>query len=209
MRTACPNCEKQLLIADEKIPPEASFRLICPECKQPFTVSLPKAGTGMGKASGTDSSPDIASPPEPDFFPPGAKIALLVLRDQTWTKSLQGLLKDQGLHVTAMDDPKQALSKLKVNAYDLVILEDSAWSRPVLLQIHSWPGSKRRKTNVALLGVETKSLHPGDSFRKGVDFYFHSQDHAQARGLLRAAMEEFDAAYQAWHTAAKKQGKES
>lgn len=211
MRTVCPNCERQLIIADEKIPPGASFKLLCPECKKSFTMS-PNTGTGREAETTPPQAADLPQavdlPLEPDFFPPGVKIALLVLRDKAWTDSLQGLFKDQSFFVTATDDPTQALSKLKVNEYDVVILEDSDRDQPLLLLIHAWPGTRRRKTNVVLIGEETKSLHPGVSFRKGVDFYFHSQDHAQARGLLQAALEGFDTTCQAWRTAAKNLGKE-
>lgn len=207
MRTVCPNCERQLIIADEKIPLGANLKLLCPECKKSFTVS-PNIGTGTDRDAETTSPPAIDSPQEPDFFPPGAKIALLVLRDKAWADSLQGLLKDQSFYVTATDDPAQALSKLNVNEYDVVILEDHDRDQPLLRLIHAWPGTRRRKTNVVLIGEEAKSLHPGVSFRKGVDFYFHSQGHAQARALLQAAIEGFDAACQAWRTAAKNLGKE-
>lgn len=145
---------------------------------------------------------------EPDFFPPGTKTALLVLRDQSWTESLTKLLKERRFHVTTLNDPNQAVAKLQINSYDVILLEDSDWGRESLQLIHTWPGTKRRKTNVIALGQADKSLHPGISFRKGVDSYFHIQDHHRGNELLQASLDSFDAEYLSWNAAAKKLGKE-
>lgn len=205
MRTACPNCEKQLIIPDEKIPRTASFKLVCPGCKQPFAVSPSSAADETGK--GASLPPPSAAPVEPDFFPPGVKIALLVLRDQTWTESLAKLLKERGFHVTTLNDPSQAAAKLQVNPYDIIFLEDEDWGREPLRLIHAWPGAKRRNVNVILVGQAGESLHPGISFRKGVDSYFHIQDNTRINDLLQASLDRYDTAYLSWNAAAKKLGK--
>jgi len=150
----------------------------------------------------------VELPVEPDFFPPGAKTALLVLRDQTWIESLARLLKERGFHVVVLNDPSQAVAKLQVNSYDVILIEDSDWGREPLRLIHAWPGTKRRTVNVVLIGQAGESLHPGLSFRKGVDSYFHAQDHPLANDLLQASLDSFDAAYLSWNAAAKRVGKE-
>lgn len=207
MQTSCPNCLKQLIIPDDKVSSGTALRVACPGCKEPFTVSPGDVASKQATAV-TPPATTPAPLPEPDFFPPGARVALLALRDSNWNNSLGDLLKEQGYHVTTTDDQDQAVSKLQVNSYDMVILEDSEWGAGILGVIHAWPGTKRRQINVALIGEGAKSMHPGHSFRKGVDAYFHSQDHSQAPRLLHAAMEGFDATYQAWHAASKSLSKE-
>lgn len=207
MQTACPKCHKKLVIPDEKIPPNAPFKVACPNCKEPFTVSAHNEAPMQTtpETSNVSTSPPL---PEPDFFPPGVRVALLALRDNNWNNCLVDLLKEQGYHVTTTNDHVQAISKLQVNSYDMVILEDSEWGANILRLIHAWTGTKRRQVNVTLIGENAFSLHPGHSFRKGVDAYFHNQDYPQAKKLLQAAMEGFDATYQAWHAASKSLGKE-
>lgn len=205
MRTACPNCNKQLIIREDKIPPGVSFKLVCPECRHLFTVSPQQQHDGW-KDTGAEPP---AEPPEPDIFPSGAKIALLLLRDKTWSESLSGLLKERDFHVTALEDPAQAISKLHVNAYDVVVVQDGDWSAEVRDRINSWPGTKRRRTNLVLIGDEAKSLHPDISFRKGVDTYLAAQDHARAGELLKSAMEGYTVSCLAWKTATSKLGKEA
>jgi PleD family two-component response regulator len=207
VRTACPNCEKQLIIPDEKIPQGASFKLVCPGCKQPFVVS-PFSNTAEAKKETPLPTPLATKPLEPDFFPPGIKTALLVLRDQAWTESLARLLKERGFYVVTLNDSSQALAKLQVNAYDVILIEDGDWGQEPLQLIHAWPGTKRRKINVIALGQAGESLHPGISFRKGVDSYFHIQDHHRGHDLLQASLDSFAAAYLSWNAAAKKLGKE-
>ncbi len=206
MRTVCPNCERQLIIPDEKIPQAASFKLVCPGCKQSFTVS---PSPTIAEAKKETLSPLPSPPPvEPDFFAPGTKTALLVLRDQAWTESLERLLQERGYHVTALNDPSQAAAKLQVNVYDVTLIEDSDWGREPLRLLHAWPGTKRRNINVILIGQAGESLHPGLSFRKGVDSYFHVQDHTRSKELLQASLDSFAAAYLSWNAAAKKLGRE-
>jgi len=208
VRITCPSCQKKLAIPDEKIPPGAQFKATCPECNHLFTVFARSMPDQDDQPKATTAA-TMASIPEPDVFPPGTRTALLVMRDQAWIDPLTASLRDQNYQVAILDDPALSLAKLTINAYDLAVFEDSDEYRTLMGQIHSWPGTKRRKINVVLIGDEGKSLHPGLSFTRGVDCYLHQKDHARAHQLLQAAMEGFDAAYQAWHTAAKSLGKEN
>jgi hypothetical protein len=194
-------------LPDEKIPPGTHFKVSCPGCTQPFTVT-PSVKPDAGANPESTPKEMIEPMPDPDFFPPGARAALLLLRNSQWIDALRSTLQEDGFHLTVLGDPALASSKMNVNAYDLAIVEHRQEFKSVLEQIHTWPGTKRRKCNVVLIGTEGKSLHPGLSFSKGVDCYFHEQDHARTQELLQAAMQGFDATYQAWHMAAKNLGKE-
>ncbi len=203
MRITCPNCQKQLSIADEKIPAGSVFKAVCPGCKESFTVDAPVSVKPQPRPTAQ------ASPVEPDIFPPGAKVVALALHDAPWSETLRNSFQDLGYHISLLEDAETALGKLEVNAYDMIIIQEGGPFHALIELIHSWPGAKRRKTNLVLIGEDGESLHPGLAFKKGADSYFHRTDHARAMDLVSAAVQTFDATYRAWHTAMQKLGKEA
>lgn len=205
MRITCPNCLKQLSIADEKVPAGSTFKALCPGCKESFTVDAPVSTNPQPLPGPTAQT----SPVEPDIFPPGAKVAALALHDAQWSEVLRDSFRDLGYHISLLEDAETALGKLRVNAYDMIVIQEGGPFHVLTEKISSWPGTKRRKTNLVLIGEDGKSLHPGLAFKKGADSYFHRTDHARAMDLVSAAAQTFDATYRAWHTAMQKLGKES
>lgn len=206
MRITCPNCQKQLSVADEKIPAGSSFKATCPGCNKPFTVGASAdAKPRPPKPAAPTSPPSV----EPDIFPPGAKVAALALQDAQWSEALRDSFENQGYHVCLLEDVREAMGKLRVNAYDVVVIQDTERFRPLAEQIHAWPGARRRKTNLVLIGEEGASLHSGLAFMKAADSYFHRADHVRATDLVSAALLAFDATYRTWRTAMQALGKEA
>lgn len=203
MRITCPNCQKQLSIADEKIPTGSAFKALCPGCKASFTVDASVSAKPLPRPTA------LASPVEPDIFPPGAKVVALALHDAQWSETLRDSFQDLGYHISLLEDVDTALGKLKVNVYDVIVIQEGGSFHVLVEQIHSWPGTKRRKTNLVLIGEDGESLHPGLAFKKGADSYFHRTDHARTMDLVSSAVQTFDATYRTWHTAMQKLGKEA
>ncbi len=208
MRLTCPHCDRQLNVSDEKIPAGQRFKLTCPQCRQPFTVD-PDSASGAAPAASPvpPASPPPTAGDDTDFYPPGAKIAFVFVRDPEWNAALVSNLGGQGYHLAAPDDPAEALRKIDAAAYELVFIEHAPQGDEVLRRVHGWPGIQRRGVNVVLVGDEAKSLHPDASFRNGVNWYLHRGDVGEAPRLVRTVIDGYEETYKMWRLAAEEAGR--
>lgn len=199
MHLTCPHCAKQMSVPDEKVPAGKRFKIVCPQCSQPFTVDPPLPG--KVDIPGDQASAQPREPEESIFYPPGAKVAYLFLENPSWQAALTSLLEEQGYFLASVDTGQAALRKIESTAYELIFLEHCPQTADVLRHIHGWPGLRRRTANVILIGNEAKSLHPDASFRHGVNFYLHLDDHKEANRLVQTVIAGNDENYKLWRLA--------
>ncbi len=143
---------------------------------------------------------------EPDLFPPGAWSAFLFIQDKGWQEALQNELESQGFYLRISADAKEARQKLRLNAYDLVLIQESSQSASLLQEIGYWPGSVRREVNVILLGESGPSFDPALAFRSGVNTYIALQDREQALNLLQQSQDNFQHFLRPWELARERVG---
>jgi hypothetical protein len=191
----CPNCTRQLSIADDKITPGKRFKLVCPQCKKPFTFQQDDPAPEPTSLPAPDMMPVANSEAEPDVFPPGARIAYVFVQDEAWNNALSDVLRQLDYHTVFPDDARIALEKIDMAAYDLIIIDDHPPATPVLAAINAWPGTKRSLSNLILITSQAKSLHPGASFQFGVNSHFHRDDHHNAQELIQTAIAGYEETY--------------
>lgn len=146
-------------------------------------------------------TPSANNEAEPDFFPPGARIAYVFVQDAAWNTALEDVLRQLDYHLVFPDNARIALQKIDMAAYDLIILDDHSQATPVLGAINAWPGTKRSRSNLILISPQAKSLHPGASFQFGVNSHFHSDDHHNAQELIQTAIAGYEETYKPWRMA--------
>lgn len=207
MRLNCPHCDRQLSVADGKIPSGQRFKLVCPQCNKPFTVEPESVNAPF-----VANTPPSAHPPSPtleetDFYPPGAKIAFVFVHDPEWNAALTSSLSKQGYHLAVPGDTAEAIRKIDAAAYELVFIDHAPHGAEVLQRVHGWPGILRRGVNVVLIGGEAKSLHPDVSFRNGVNWYLHKNDVADVPRLVRTVIDGYEETYKMWRLAAEESDK--
>ncbi len=207
MRLNCPHCDRQLSVTDEKIPVGQRFKLVCPQCNKPFTVEPESVTTASAANTASSVPPPLPTAKETDFYPPGAKIAFVFVRDPEWNTALLAILDEQGYHLSAPGFTAEALQKIATAAYELVFIDHAPHGAEVLQRIHEWPGTQRRGVNVVLVGDEAKSLHPDASFRYGVNWYLHRSDVAEIPRLVRTVIDGYEETYKMWRLAAEESGK--
>ncbi|WP_045222951.1 zinc-ribbon domain-containing protein [Desulfonatronum thioautotrophicum] len=201
MRLTCPHCQSPLNLPDDKVPEGRRFKLACPKCTEPFIVDPENMTTKTE-----------VSPPEPDspvqtgeleFYPPGAKVAFLFVRDPDWVAGLMHCLKQREYHVALAGNQAEALRRIDAVAYQLIFIEQTPEAFDVLRRVHAWAGIQRRSVNVILIGHEFKSLHPQAAFRHGVNGYFHHADRQNTPMLVQSAIAGYDEFYKVWRLAAQ------
>ncbi len=180
----CNHCQKTFELAEEKIPQGKNFKFKCPNCGQ---INL------------VDKEAILASDfGEPDIFPPGAKVGLFFFEDKLWKDSVSGYLENSGYIVQAADNLQEAGSKLRLNNYCLVIIQDISGSQILLDEISLWPGYVRRQVNCILVGETENNFDPHLAFIKGVNSYLSIKNRDKISQLLKLGEEEYKKFLEPW-----------
>jgi len=211
-----PYVNKEFNLPDEKLPDAARFAMKCPFTgkrivfeKQDgqFVVSAGEAA-GSHTPPAQQAAPQEAQPAlklpqvEPDIYAPGTKVAFLFL-EAGWLEAARSFFQGKGYAVSTASDELEAIAKLRLNNYDVVMVEDSAKSKQLRGEICSWHGSKRRGVNFILVGGQGRSNDPQAAFFEGSNSYLAASDEAQARDLLEGALTGYNMHYQLLETAKK------
>lgn len=203
MQLHCEHCGRDFNLSRQKLPPGDRFSFTCPVCKGrnqvDRKVSQPE---GQGQA---EQEPIVQEKRvEPDLFPPGAWTAFCFVRDEVWQTSLQKLLQEWGYYQSSASDPEQAVQKLRLNSYNLIVIQEEAQAEPLLQEIGTWSGAVRREVNLLLIGPNASSFDPGLAFSRGVNVYLNLQDQGRAQELLQQAREHFEHFLEPWKMARDK-----
>ncbi|MCF8037974.1 MAG: hypothetical protein K9K79_01530 [Desulfohalobiaceae bacterium] len=208
MRLSCQECNKSLNLPQDRIPDKGSFRFSCPVCGAKNKVDLP--GPGESRAAPPEQAAENRGPArkktvEPELFPPGSKVALLSIQDQGWLEQSKDFLTAHNFYLSSAESPEQGAQKLRLNRYQLVLIEQGPRSEVLLGEISRWPGRYRREVNCILLGENGKSFDPYAGFLQGVNSYLSKKDGNQAKQLLEQARDSFAKYLEPWHQAANQE----
>jgi len=202
MRVQCRHCEKGFTIPDEKVPENDVLRFKCPVCggKNEVDTHKDEAGESLDKP-GAASQEEPEEMLEPEVFPPGAEVAFLFVHDGEWAEGAREYLTQMGMYLSTADTVSQARQKLKLNRYNWVIVEDRRDNGPVLQEVGSWPGYRRREVNVILVGQSAKSFDPSRAFAMGANCYLCIDDTDRIEEHLEQAREEYNQYIAPWQVA--------
>lgn len=208
MRFLCACGEKEINIPDEKVPQVPRFALKCPFCQKKLVVE--RAGDGLrasfaeppAQAPTPAPTPAAPEPPEPrlpavepDVFPPGSTVAFLELEDAAWRLAAEEVFAARGVHVSEAEETLAGVAKLRLNNYNIVVIQDNADCVSLLREINSWPGLRRRGVNVVMIGGAAPSMQPNFAFEKSVNFYLNLADSGRAKDLLQECLLGYDLYY--------------
>ncbi len=194
MKIQCNSCGKTMQLADDKLPDSPRFKIKCPGCKADIVVDKAKAAETTPEALPANGTP----PPviEPEIYPPGAQVAFLYLDDQVWLRAASNFFQETGYHESTASSLTEAIQKLRLNSYHVLLLEDTQENKRLLAEIAAWPGNKRRELNLILLGHSSPSQDPMAAFNKGVNTYLNLDDREEAGTLLHNALKSYESYYQ-------------
>ncbi len=136
---------------------------------------------------------------QPDLFPPGAKVCFMLLRDKSLLEELDGIFRKQGYYTVEATDPEQGLAKLRLNQYQVVLIQDHSEHQELLEEIGSWPGQVRRSLNLILIGENAPSMHQEQALVKGANFYLNSGDRDNMEQLIRDCLKGYQLYYHPWN----------
>ena len=205
VKAQCDGCGKQFALPQEKVPDKPRFRFTCPSCGTKVLVDR-TAGEETAEAEQADAARPEAKGEaydiEPDLFPPGAEVAFVYVRDRGWAEKIEESLQLEGGYLLSRaENGAQALQKLRLNSYQMILLQDGPEADGLLEEIGSWPGYVRREINCILIGDKAKSFDPGKAFIRGVNSYLSITDTERIADLLEQAQQSFDQYLEPWRKA--------
>jgi predicted Zn finger-like uncharacterized protein len=216
VKVQCKHCQTVLAIPDEKVPRDHPLRATCSQCKNPITVG-PKGkkqasqSQEMGAAMGMDitvaevtDAPtavtvDLGMDPVYDspleFLRAGAMSALICVDEPERVKAVKTALAELNFHGSLASSVKEALSKLRYNHYDMVIVDEefsgeTAENNTILRYLQPMPMSTRRNIFLTLISKRHRTLDNLVAFAKSVNAVINVNDVPKVKMIIERALAE-------------------
>lgn len=209
MRIQCDHCQAVFNVPDEKMPRGRQFKATCSKCRRTIIVEPHGASGGKGSTIGVDVSlSEVADAPtaiEADLdmtsaydsplevLEEGAMSALVCVDEPERLKAVKEALEDLNYYSSVASSVKEALSKLRYNQYDLVMLDEefcgeSADNNTVLRYMQPMPMSARRNIFLMLISNQGRTLDNLMAFAQSVNAVINVSDVQKVKLVLERAM---------------------
>lgn len=209
MRIQCDHCQAVFNVPDEKMPRGRQFKATCSKCRRTIIVEPHGAFGGKGATIGVDVSlSEVADAPtaiEADLdmtsaydsplevLEEGAMSALVCVDEPGRLKAVKEALEDLNYYTSVASSVKEALSKLRYNQYDLVMLDEefcgeSADNNTILRYMQPMPMSARRNIFLMLISNQGRTLDNLMAFAQSVNAVINVSDVQKVKLVLERAM---------------------
>jgi predicted Zn finger-like uncharacterized protein len=209
VRIQCDHCQAVFNVPDEKMPRGRQFKATCSKCRRTIIVEPHGAFGGKGATIGVDVSlSEVADAPtaiEADLdmtsaydsplevLEEGAMSALVCVDEPGRLKAVKEALEDLNYYTSVASSVKEALSKLRYNQYDLVMLDEefcgeSADNNTVLRYMQPMPMSARRNIFLMLISNQGRTLDNLMAFAQSVNAVINVSDVQKVKLVLERAM---------------------
>lgn len=123
----------------------------------------------------------------------GARSALVCVDEPARLKAVKEALEDLNYYSSVASSVKEALSKLRYNQYDLVMLDEefcgeTAENNTILRYLQPMPMSTRRSIFLMLISGQVKTLDNLVAFAKSVNAVINSDDVQKVKLVLERSM---------------------
>jgi len=209
VRIQCDHCQAVFNVPDEKMPRGKQFKATCSKCRRTIIVEPRGASGGKGATIGVDVSlAEVADAPtaiEADLdttstydsplevLEEGAMSALVCVDEPERLKAVKEALDELNYYSSVASSVKEALSKLRYNQYDLVMLDEefcgeSADNNTILRYLQPMPMSTRRNIFLMLISNQIRTLDNLMAFANSVNAVINVSDTQKVKLVLERAM---------------------
>jgi uncharacterized protein YbaR (Trm112 family) len=189
MEISCKSCNSTFEIPDDRIPETKKFKLNCPKCREPIVVDK------------DDLEDRIVAP---EHFPHDATVAFLFVKNRELAERIKAFLKGRGIYISEAGFIHEAVDKVRINYYNILILEDSEEAKSILGVVRKWNGLRRREVDIVLVEARCQSMHPNEAFMRGVNSVVGVGDNERVEHFLDLALGDYESYVEPWNEAAAK-----
>jgi predicted Zn finger-like uncharacterized protein len=207
MEITCEHCDTKLNIPDEKIPKGQVVRVNCPKCKRKISINTeelnvkserpkPARDSEQGGSDYGDYSDD-----EPlEFYEEGAKLALILNPIPEVSAKIEAELEPLGYHCVLAPNTRDAVAKMRLHLFDLVILSDGFDGQdlnnsPIIHYFNHVSISDRRKVFLVLTGDGFKTMDNLMAFAKSANAVINPRDIDKLSVILKRAIADHEKFY--------------
>lgn len=185
MEITCTKCNSSFVLPDDRVPEAKKFKLNCPKCREPIIVDT------------SFSEVHVA----PEHFPRDAKVVFLFLPDVQLRLRISEFFKYKEIYVSEASNIVEAMDKIAINYYHIMVVDDSIHTQSLLKVIRKWNGLRRREINIIQIGTDCPSLHEAEAFSRGVNTVINKNDVEKIEHFLELALNEFENYIDIWKSA--------
>ena len=223
MEIVCNNCQKKLLVPDEKLPAGKSVTLRCPSCKGKITLDLTDRFDAGGFTEMADDEPPAdfatedgntydASEKPFDFLEEEGNTAMVCETDSGNVPRIKKVLELMDYHVTLVDNLRDALRNMKYHTYDLILVNETfdgshPDSNGLLIYLERLNMSVRRNIFVGLLTKRFPTKDNMAAFLKSVNITINIKDLPTLDRILNRGLGENDLFYAVYRESMKRTGR--
>jgi predicted Zn finger-like uncharacterized protein len=225
VKIQCNHCNAVFNVPDEKVPKDKQLRATCSKCNRPITVEPPESkqeapvGVDFSLAEIGDAPTAIAvdmdmssvydSPLE--VLEEGAMSALLCVDEPERLKFVQEALEELNYYTSLASSVKEALSKLRYNQYDLVMLDEAfcgetAENNTILRYLQPMPMSTRRSIFLVVISKQIRTLDSIMTFAKSVNAVINANDIEKVKLILERALADHRRFYKVYNDSLQTSG---
>lgn len=166
-----------LTVPDERLPKGKVVTTVCPRCKGPISIDM--------TADAPKHAPPIPSPPiraeEPKGYPEGQARALVCVNVPAERLQVITILKQIGYLPHSIKDPGEAIERLRIEAYAIVVLCDGfdppeQGGPSIQSYLANMGMTRRRNIHVVLIDPSLVSNDRRAAFFHSVDLVLHPND---------------------------------
>lgn len=140
----------------------------------------------------------------PEHFPHDAVVAFVYVQNRSLAERVAIFLKSRGIFISEAKNISEGLDKIRINYYNILVVEDTESTKSLLDVVKKWNGLRRREVNVILVDSKAQSLHANESFFKGVNSVISSKDNERVEYILELAIGEYTKYIEPWNYASEK-----
>lgn len=189
MEISCSHCKAAFVLPDDRVPEVSKFKLNCPKCREPIIV---------------DKGSKFDAVVAPENFPHDATVAFIFISNKLLAEKIKLYLRSKKIYISEAADLAEALDKVRINYYDIIVLEESELLKPVMDVVKKWNGIRRREVNVIIVQASCKSMQEQEAFLRGVNSVISRDDIEYLENFLAQAIDNYTYSLEPWKVAEKK-----
>ena len=229
MEIVCESCKAKLNIPDEKVPQGQRVSVTCPRCKNKLIIDTtganpeipipqfqdPDESGGSGEDMSDTSIEETSKPPQLeemsgfddmeadsalDSYDKGENLALVMVDDTNHSEKIKAALDELGYNGVRAENTQKAITKMRFQNFDLVILSDlfdniPLEQSPIFEYLNHLSMSFRRKMFVVLTGDKFKTMDHMMAFTMSANLVVNWKDLEKFSNILRKAISDNEKFY--------------
>jgi predicted Zn finger-like uncharacterized protein len=214
VRVSCPKCKHKITIdfretADEEpSTTEPSEHDETGEFRLKFIESQRSSESEEDSYDYDDYSGDEAL----EFFEEDAKLSLVMTSDTEQAEMIKRSVEELGYKYILASDTRDALGKMRFHHFDLIVLCDgfdgqNLEQNAITRYLNTLSMSVRRRTLVALMGEQYRSLDDMMAFAVSANAVINTKDVEKLTPMLRKAISDHDKFYRVYMETLAETGK--